>query len=60
MQAILAEDLPQISLYVPEQITFVDSKKFDGFAYTPGCPPCGATGNKRHLVSGSAAPAPKN
>lgn len=60
MQAILAEDLPQISLYVPEQITFVDSKKFDGFAYTPNCPPCGATGNKRNLVSGDAAPAPKN
>lgn len=39
MQAILAEDLPQISLYVPEQVTFVDSKRFDGFAYTPGCPP---------------------
>jgi peptide/nickel transport system substrate-binding protein len=56
MQAILAEDLPQISLYVPEQISFVNDKKFDAFAYTPGCPPCGATGNKRMLVTGSAAP----
>jgi peptide/nickel transport system substrate-binding protein len=60
MQAILAEDLPQISLYVPEQISFVDDKKFQGFAYTPGCPPCGVTGNKRHLHSGNADPAPKN
>ena len=60
MQAILAEDLPQISLYVPDQISFADTKKFAGFAYTPGCPPCGVTGNKRHLVTGSAAPAPKN
>jgi peptide/nickel transport system substrate-binding protein len=58
MQAILAEDLPQISLYVPEQISFVDDKKFQGFAYTPGCPPCGVTGNKRHLHSGNANPAP--
>lgn len=60
MQAILAEDLPQISLYVPEQISFVDDKKFQGFAYTPGCPPCGVTGNKRHLHSGNANPAPAN
>ncbi|HET7719226.1 MAG TPA: ABC transporter substrate-binding protein, partial [Acidimicrobiales bacterium] len=57
MQAILAEDLPQISLYVPDQIAFVDDKKFKGFAYTPGCPPCGVTGNKRHLHAGNANPA---
>ncbi len=60
MQAILAEDLPQISLYVPEQISFVNDKKFKGFAYTPGCPPCGVTGNKRHLHAGNANPAPAN
>ena len=60
MQAIVAEDLPQISLYVPEQISFVDESKFKGFAYTPGCPPCGVTGNKRNLVSGNANPAAKN
>ncbi|HWI03277.1 MAG TPA: ABC transporter substrate-binding protein [Acidimicrobiales bacterium] len=60
MQAILAEDLPQISLYVPDQVAFVDDKKFKGFAYTPGCPPCGVTGNKRHLHSGNANPAPSN
>ena len=60
MQSILAEDLPQIALYVPEQITFVDAKKFAGFGYTPGCPPCGAAGSKRQLVTGSAAPAPRS
>jgi peptide/nickel transport system substrate-binding protein len=56
MQSILAEDMPQISLYVPDQITFVDAKKLGGFSYTPGCPPCGATGNKRMLVAGNALP----
>ncbi|MEX2291853.1 MAG: ABC transporter substrate-binding protein [Mycobacteriales bacterium] len=60
MQAILAEDLPRISLYVPEQVSFVDAEKFQGFAYTPGCPPCGVTGNKRHLVVGNAEPAEPN
>jgi len=60
MQMILAEDLPQISLYVPEQVSFVNAEKFGGFAYTPGCPPCGVTGNKRNLVSGSAAPTSAN
>jgi len=60
MQEILAEDLPRISLYVPEQLSFVNSEKFGGFAYTPGCPPCGVTGNKRNLVSGKADPVPGN
>lgn len=60
MQEILAEDLPRISLYVPEQVSFVNSAKFGGFAYTPGCPPCGVTGNKRNLVSGKADPEPGN
>lgn len=60
MQEILAEDLPRISLYVPEQVSFVNSARFGGFAYTPGCPPCGVTGNKRNLVSGKADPEPGN
>ena len=60
MQEILANDLPQLSLYVPDQTTFVDSKVFAGWAYTPGCPPCSATMNKRMLVTGSADPAPSN
>jgi peptide/nickel transport system substrate-binding protein len=58
MQAILAEDLPQLSLYVPDQISFVNTKVFNGWAYTPGCPPCGVSLNKRMLVSGKADPVP--
>ena len=58
MQAILADELPQLSLYVPEQIAFADTKKYKGWAYTPGCPPCGISLNKRMLSSGNADPAP--
>jgi peptide/nickel transport system substrate-binding protein len=58
MQAALAEDLPALSLYVPEQISFVNSKTFSGWAYTPGCPPCGVSLNKRYLVSGNTNPVP--
>jgi len=58
MQAILAEDLPQLSLYVPDQIAFVNTKVFSGWSYTPGCPPCGVALNKRILVSGNADPVP--
>ncbi len=57
MQVILAEDLPQLSLYVPEQISFVDDRVFKGWAYTPGCPPCGVSLNKRNLFTGTATPA---
>lgn len=58
MQTILANDLPQLSLYVPDQVNFVNDKAFKGWAYTPGCPPCGVAQNKRMLVTGSTAPAP--
>ncbi|MDQ6726215.1 MAG: ABC transporter substrate-binding protein [Actinomycetota bacterium] len=58
MQSILADDLPQLSLYVPDQIAFVNAKVFNGWAYTPGCPPCGVSLNKRMLVSGNADPVP--
>jgi hypothetical protein len=43
---------------VPEQIAFVNDKTFKGWAYTPGCPPCGVSLNKRMLVSGSPDPVP--
>jgi peptide/nickel transport system substrate-binding protein len=56
MQAILAEDLPAISLYVPDQIYFVDTEEFDAWAFTPACPPCGVAMNKRLLVTGSNEP----
>ena len=58
MQAILADDLPQLSLYVPEQIAFANEKVFKGWAYTPGCPPCSVSRNKRMLVTGNADPVP--
>jgi peptide/nickel transport system substrate-binding protein len=58
MQEILATDLPQLSLYVPDQVSFVDAKVYNGWGYTPGCPPCGVSLNKRMLVSGSADPVP--
>lgn len=38
MPAILAEDLPRISLYAPEQVSFVDADNDDGFAYTARLP----------------------
>lgn len=58
MQEILAEDVPRIPLYVPEQVSFANEAAFSGFGYTPGCPPCGIAGNKRNLVTGSNDPAP--
>ena len=60
MQAILAADLPQLSLYVPEQTSFVDTRQYAGWGYTPGCPPCGAALNKRMLLTGSAEPVPED
>ncbi len=58
MQAIVANDLPQLPLYIPEQETFVNTKVFHAWSYTPACPPCGVGMNKRQLVTGSSAPAP--
>jgi peptide/nickel transport system substrate-binding protein len=58
MQSILANDLPELPLYIPEQLTFVNTKVFNAWAYTPACPPCGVGMNKRMLVTGSSAPAP--
>lgn len=60
MQALLAQDVPQLPLYIPQQLTFVDAQKFHGWAYTPGCPPCGATMNKTMLLTGNTAPRPDN
>lgn len=58
MQVIVADAVPELPLYVPEQLTFVNTKVFHAWAYTPGCPPCGVGMNKRMLVTGSSAPAP--
>ena len=56
MQSILAEDLPALSMYVPDQLYFVNDQFFQGWAFTPMCPPCGVGKNKRNLSSGSADP----
>lgn len=58
MQSILANDIPELPLYIPQQLTFVNPKVFHAWAYTPACPPCGVGMNKRMLVTGSSAPAP--
>ncbi len=52
MMQILAEDLPVLSLYVPDRLTFYDESVFDAWAYTPTCTPCGATRNKYLYVTG--------
>lgn len=53
MQAIIATDLPELPLYIPEQVSYVNTKVFNGWGYTPGCPPCSVSMNKRQLVSGN-------
>jgi hypothetical protein len=37
---------------------FVNTKVFCGWAFTPGCPPCGVPLNKRMLVTASTDPVP--
>lgn len=53
MQRILAEDLPVLSLYVPDRILFFDKDRFDGWYYTPGCSPCRGSRNKHMFVTAS-------
>lgn len=52
MQKILAEDLPVISLYVPDRVMIYRKGGFSNWYFTPGCSPCGATSNKHMLVTG--------
>lgn len=52
MMEILAEELPVLSLYVPDRMTFYDESVFDAWEYTPTCTPCGATNNKYLFVTG--------
>lgn len=52
MQRIAAEDLPLLSLYVPNNTLFYDREVFDAWYYTPGCSPCGGTRNKHMFVTG--------
>lgn len=52
MQKILAEDLPVVSLYVPDRVMLYHKGGFTNWYFTPGCSPCGATSNKHMLVTG--------
>lgn len=52
MQQILAEDLPVLSLYVPDRVAFYDRTVFDAWYHTPGCSPCRASRNKHMFVTG--------
>lgn len=52
MQQIIAEDVPTLSLYVPDDTVFYDREVLENWYYTPGCSPCGATRNKHLFVTG--------
>jgi peptide/nickel transport system substrate-binding protein len=52
MQRILAEDLPLLSVYVPDRILFYDPAVFTNWYFLPGCTPCGATRSKHMYVTG--------
>lgn len=52
MQQIIAEDLPTLSLYVPDDTVFFDRAVLENWYFTPGCSPCGGTRNKHLFVTG--------
>ncbi len=52
MQRIIAEDLPTLSLYVPDDTVFFNREVLENWYYTPGCSPCGGTRNKHLFVTG--------
>lgn len=52
LQQIINTDVPVIPLYVPDQVSFVNTKVFTAWAFTPGCPPCGTSENKFILATG--------
>jgi peptide/nickel transport system substrate-binding protein len=52
MQRILAEELPVLSLYVPDRVAFYDTTVFDAWYQTPGCSPCRASRNRHMFVTG--------
>jgi peptide/nickel transport system substrate-binding protein len=52
MQHIIAEDLPVLSLYVPDRVAFYDTTMFDAWYQTPGCSPCRASRNRHMFVTG--------
>lgn len=52
MQRIVAQDLPILSLYVPDETMFYNRQVFTDWYFTPGCGPCGGTHNKHMFVTG--------
>lgn len=52
MQQIIADDLPTLSLYVPDDTVFFDREVLENWYFTPGCSPCGGTRNKHLFVTG--------
>jgi peptide/nickel transport system substrate-binding protein len=52
MQQIIAEDLPTLSLYVPDDTVFFNRQVLENWYYTPGCSPCGGTRNKHLFLTG--------
>lgn len=52
LQQTINTDVPVIPLYVPDQVSFVNTKAFTAWAFTPGCPPCGTSESKFMLATG--------
>ena len=52
MQAILAEQVPVLPIYVPDRVLFYDEATFGNWYYTPGCSPCRGSRNKHMYVTG--------
>ncbi len=52
MQAIVAEQVPVLPIYVPDRVLFFDVDTFDNWYYTPGCSPCRGSRNKHMYVTG--------
>lgn len=52
LQQTINSDVPLMPLYVPNQVSFVNTKTFTAWAFTPGCPPCGTSESKYMLATG--------
>lgn len=52
LQEIINADVPALPLYTPDQVSFVNTKVYTAWSFTPGCPPCGTGENKYTLATG--------
>lgn len=52
LQETINADVPVIPLYVPDQVSFVNTKVYTAWAFTPACPPCGTSESKFMLATG--------